>query len=428
MQMKAKAAIILDTRRIKKDKTYPVKLRVTYERKQQYYPIDFNLTETAFERTMFGQRQTADEKQLKRTMQAIEDKAADIINKLPLFDWNKFENLFFTNRAAKDTLNAAFDDYAKALRAEGRIGTAVTYECAQNSLNKYKPGAKFAEITPTFLHSYEKRMVANGCSITTVGIYLRSLRTLFSAAVADGLLTKDAYPFGKKRYEIPTGHNVKKALTLNDIAAIYSYPTAPGSTAEMAKSYWLFMYFCNGMNMKDLCLLQYDNIKGNVLEFERAKTARTKRKVETIRVPLCEDAKEIIASLGNPKENGSTFIFPVLTKGLTPVRQRELIQLKTHLVNEHMKAIAVALGIDSNVTTYVARHSFATILQRSGVPVSFISEALGHGNVQTTQNYLAGFEDESKAETLKALTAFKKIKSATTTLLSSEQFPVASKN
>ena len=69
------------------------------------------------------------------------------------------------------------------------------------------------------------------------------------------------------------------------------------------------------------------------------------------------------------------------------------------------------LGIESNVTTYAARHSAsATVLQRSGAPVSFITEALGHGNVQTTQNYLAGFEDESKAETLKALTAFKRIK------------------
>ncbi len=75
-----------------------------------------------------------------------------------------------------------------------------------------------------------------------------------------------------------------------------------------------------------------------------------------------------------------------------------------------MKLICTDLSIENNVTTYAARHSFATILQRSGAPVSFISEALGHGNVQTTQNYLAGFEDESKAETLKALTAFKRIK------------------
>ena len=71
------------------------------------------------------------------------------------------------------------------------------------------------------------------------------------------------------------------------------------------------------------------------------------------------------------------------------------------------RAIARQLGIESDCTTYAARHSFATILQRSGVSTEFISEALGHSNVKTTQNYLAGFEDESKKEVVKALTAFK---------------------
>lgn len=78
------------------------------------------------------------------------------------------------------------------------------------------------------------------------------------------------------------------------------------------------------------------------------------------------------------------------------------------VINEHMKGVAEKLGIGSDLTTYAARHSFATILQRSGVSAEFISEALGHSNVRTTQNYLAGFEDESKREVVKALTAFKK--------------------
>ena len=73
-----------------------------------------------------------------------------------------------------------------------------------------------------------------------------------------------------------------------------------------------------------------------------------------------------------------------------------------------MKIIAKNLSITNDVTTYAARHSFATVLQRSGVGTEFISEALGHSNVKTTQNYLAGFEDESKREIIKALTAFAK--------------------
>ena len=249
-------------------------------------------------------------------------------------------------------------------------------------------------------------MLKEGKSITTVGIYLRSLRTLFNNAIAEGLLTKDFYPFGKKRYEIPTGNNIKKALTLKDIGSIYHYKPEKGSTAERAKDYWIFMYLCNGMNVKDMSLLKYENIKSDILEFIRAKTARTKRKVEPIRAVLTDDVKAIIKKWGNKKNDGETFIFPILTKGLSPERERQLIQQLTGVINDHMKAIADKLEIDSDCTTCAARHSFSTVLQRSGVSTEFISEALGHSSVKTTANYLAGFEDESKRETIKALTAF----------------------
>lgn len=121
-------------------------------------------------------------------------------------------------------------------------------------------------------------MVGNGNSITTVGIYLRYLRTLINNAIAEGSLSREHYPFGKRKYDIPAADNIKKALTLKDIAAIYYYQPEAGTYADMAKDYWIFMYPCNGINVKDLCLLKYENLKENVLEFRRAKTVRTKKK------------------------------------------------------------------------------------------------------------------------------------------------------
>lgn len=403
----AKTATVLDSRRKKQDGTFPVKLRVTFERKQVYYPTPYDLTEKEFERVMFSKRLDGTEKALKKKVTAFENKAIEIIQALPIFTWKVFEKHYLTNRGAKDTINLAFADYAAELRETERIGTAVSYECAQSSLNKFEPGARFADVTTDFLRKYEKWMLNAGNSVTTVGIYLRSLRTLFNNAIGEGMLSKEYYPFGKKKFEIPTGNNTKKALTLKDIAAIYFYKPIAGTTADMAKDYWLFMYLCNGINVKDMCLLKYENIKGEVLEFERAKTTRTKRKVEPIRVALVDDVKEIIKKWGNTRKDGSTYIFPVLTRGITAVRERQLIQQLTGVINDHMKAITGVLGIETDCTTYAARHSFATILQRSGASTEFISEALGHSNVRTTQNYLAGFEDESKKETVKALTAFK---------------------
>ncbi|WP_197428790.1 tyrosine-type recombinase/integrase [Phnomibacter ginsenosidimutans] len=199
---------------------------------------------------------------------------------------------------------------------------------------------------------------------------------------------------------------MKKALTIDDISKIFYHQLPKDSTAEMCRDYWMFMYMANGINVKDMCLLKYSNVDGNTISFIRAKTARTKRIVEPIRIVLNDELKSIIAKWGN-EPDPKKFIFPVLEDGQDLERQRNLIQQLTHLINDHMKAIAADLGIERSVTTYFARHSFATILQRSGANVSFISEAIGHSSIRTTQQYLAGFEDEAKMEALKALTAFK---------------------
>ncbi|OQY92513.1 MAG: hypothetical protein B6D37_14570 [Sphingobacteriales bacterium UTBCD1] len=412
MPRSAKTSIILDTRRIKKNGLYPVKLRVTFERKQKYYPTPYDLTEKNFKRSLFGERQTDKEKELKKKILAFENKAIEIIEMLPVFAWHSFEKHYLTDRAAKGTLELAFSEYIEKLKEAERIGTAVSYECAQRSLSKFAPGIKLSDINNDFLQKYEKWMLGNGNSVTTVGIYLRSLRTLFNNAIAEGQLTKEYYPFGKRKYEIPTANNIKKALSLKDITSIYYFKPADGSTEAMAKDLWIFMYLCSGINVKDMCLLRYSNIKNDMLEFERAKTVRTKRNIEPIRIPLSDDAKSIIRRWGNKKVHGDEFIFPILSGKETPERQRQLIQQLTKLINCRMKVIADKLNITTDITTYVARHSFATILQRSGASTEFISEALGHSNIKTTKNYLAGFEDEKKKETFSALTAFKNIMQA----------------
>lgn len=385
-----------------------VTVRVTFERKKKYYPTGISLSLEDFEKL----KDLKIPKSLKETalkLHSFEMRAIEIIKELPFFTFASFEKKYFKNKAAGDSVEHSFKEYIEELRLEERFGTADSYECARVSFNKFAPNVKFIDISPELLFKYEKWMLNQGKSITTVGIYLRSLRTIFNNAINEGLLQKEFYPFGKKRYELPTSNNKKKALDLNDIARIYHYHAEKGSASERAKDLWMFIYLCNGINVKDLCLLRYENIKGDTLVFERAKTAKTKRNVEAIRIPLSEDAIDIIERWGNRKETSKTFVFPILAEGISAERERKLIKQVNQVINAHMKQIASELGIDNIVTTYAARHSFATILQRSGASTEFISEALGHSNVRTTQNYLAGFEDESKREINKALTAFKNI-------------------
>lgn len=404
---KPTTAIFIDKYHPKANGLCSVSIRVTFNRKKKYYPTPISITLEDFEKIQSPKPRNGF-KEISLKLQSYEKRAADIIEELQIFSWLSFEKKYLSNKAFSNSINEAFNIFSERLRQNEQIGTAVSYECAQRSLFNYESEATFADVTPEFLKKYEKWMLDNGKSVTTINIYLRSLRSIFNDAISDGLISKELYPFGKKKYELPTSNNIKKALSLKDIAAIYYYKAKEGSNAEMARDFWLFIYLCNGMNMKDLCLLKFANIKGDVLEYERAKTARTKRKVEPIRVALVEDAMKIIEKWGNKNKTPENYIFPVLTKENSAVRQRQLIQQITHLVNDHMKEIAKSLNITNDVTTYAARHSFATILQRSGVSIAFIGEALGHSNIKTTQNYLAGFEDESKKEMVKALTAFKK--------------------
>lgn len=417
--------IIIDSRRSLKDGTYPIKIRITFQRKQVYYSTPYNLSKEEFaevigiliskEKKNNAIKKSRNEiKAITLELQAYENKAANIIKKLPVFTWDLFEKHFLTNRIENDTISNAFDNCIVSLKRNDQIGTAVSYGCAKKSLENFISKTRFTDVTPDFLRRYEKWMLSNGKSVTTISMYLRHLRTVFNTAIYNELIPKEIYPFKRekdkdgKKYEIPTGNNVKKAMSLSDIELIFNCNIKKDSTAAWARDIWVFSYLCNGMNMKDVCLLKYKNIKGNMLAFVRAKTERTKRKVEPIRVAITPDVQRIISTYGNKDTDPENYIFPVLRKGLTAERKRQLVQQTTRLVNNHMKEIAKDLGIENNITTYSARHSFSTILQRSGVSISFISEALGHSNIMTTQSYLAGFEDEAKVEYAKVLTAFKK--------------------
>ena len=238
---------------------------------------------------------------------------------------------------------------------------------------------------------------------------LGALRTLINQSIENGLIIQKEYPFGKNRYIIPSGVNIKKALTLAEVEQIFHYPAVSGSQEEKARDFWIFTYLCNGVNMKDICLLRWKNIDGDKVKFVRAKTARTtKSKQKSVVAVLTEATHEIIRKWGNPNPDAEDRVFPFLPDEVTPQREVELIHYQIKFVNKYMKRIAENIGIDKDVTTYFARHSFATVLKRSGAPIEFISESLGHSDLRTTESYLDSFEDDTKREYAKALLNFKK--------------------
>lgn len=134
-----------------------------------------------------------------------------------------------------------------------------------------------------------------------------------------------------------------------------------------ARAFWLFCYFANGINPKDVALLKYKNIQGEYLIIERAKTERTVRTdPKPITIYVNEDMAAIIEELGNKDKNPENYIFPILYEGVTPLRQYDLIQLFIRSINDWMAKICEKLGIDKKATTIVTQHSFSTIMKNLG--------------------------------------------------------------
>lgn len=398
--------IVPDTRRALSDGAYPLKLRITYRGERKYYATGHHAKLTDWEKMQTGPVRG----RLLETRHATEEilvQARKCGGQLPVFSFRQFEKVFFPKRTKNDLVADIFNVYVKNLRENGQVGSAIAYKNACISLLKFRPNLRLDQVTVDFLRQYEKWYTASGKSITSVGIRMRHLRAIIRVAINEGNLPAESYPFGRGKYVIPEGRNIKKALFPQEIASIYSYKAEAGSDEEMARDCWLFIYLCNGLNVKDMCLLKYRNLDGDFLTFRRAKTKNTRRSAEPIRVALKEDTQRVIARWGQKTISADSYIFPFLTTGIPdPEVQHLQIRKAVLFINRYMKRIAAALGITKPVTTYCARHSFATVLKNSGVSTEFISEALGHSSLSTTRHYLDGFESNSIRKTTDLLLVF----------------------
>ncbi len=198
--------------------------------------------------------------------------------------------------------------------------------------------------------------------------------------------------------------DLQKVLTIEKIGRLVCCVAEQGTWQEKARDFFLFNYSGNGINMKDILLLKWGNIDGEYIRYVRAKTKRTNK---TCTVPITlyvnEEMRNIILRWGNPQSSAQDYLFPVLKEGLTPEREMAIIQQFIKMINKYLKLIAQELSIDKPITTYFARHSFATILKKSGVSPLFISESLGHASVRTTEIYLDSFEDDQRKSILENL-------------------------
>ena len=393
-------------------KVYPIKLRIIVGRKQKYYAIPntktngitLEATENDWKNKINSNKTKGKLRDIKLLMNQILQEVDEVIKNMETFGFDEFRELYFKEKRSEN-LYDVFEEYIETLKKENRISTAQSYQCALNSLKKYDPKMSFTKVDKELLTNYERWFLSQTIgevaqrkpSKTTVGIYTRSLRTIFNIALERGI-TKN-YPFGKGKYTPPAGQNIKKAISMDHIKKIVSYEAENKSSMDRSRDLWVFSYFSNGMNIKDICSIKEKDIKGELetIEFVREKTKLSSRgNQKTIEVIIVPETKTIIEKWCKFRNDPENYIFPFFEKEDIELIKRSKVMQLVKTTNKYLKKLSQELQLPQVITTYHARHSFASTLKESGAPVEFISEALGHANQQTTESYLKSFSRVQK--------------------------------
>lgn len=286
-------------------------------------------------------------------------------------------------------------------RKEGRIGTMQSFHTTLRNVAKYKGvGILIGDVTQEWLRGLEEFMGNRNKSITTIAINMRNIRTMMNVAKKRGFIREGQYPFGEDRFVIKTEEGKKKALDIKQIARIKNFK-GEDERLQRSRDIWLFIYFCNGINIADLVNLKYRDIVDGEIDYIREKTKRTTKTVRHVRAVITDDMRKIIDRWGNePRPDNYIFNLVEHTDDAKLAMDRK--NWFTKNFNNDLKMIGAVIGV-YGITSYSARHSYATILKKRGANIAYISESLGHTSLATTQIYLDSFDKDERIRNAKLL-------------------------
>jgi len=423
--MQATANIYIQKRESKRTASNlcPVKLCITYKRVRKYYSIKEKIKNHEWLYLSLSDAESLKKPKGKFKDKAIEykrivDDAIDIINDIEVFSFNQFEDKYFVQTASWDNFFAAMWEHIQNLKNDNRFGYASSFESTLRAVKEFHTGKKFSfnnrkdkvekraslylkgkelrfvDITKTWLKKFEQYLIKEGKSKSTRGIYLRNLKVLFNVAINEhNIQAKNPFT----NFKISTSENTKKALSMEQISLIANYETKHPQQ-RFYRDIFMFSFLAYGMNLADIARLKYSNISDNKLTYIREKTRNEEQTETTISVPITSQMQAIIDRYGNKTIGYDAFVFPILNPKWNAERIYAEIKQLTKQVNKYIRQVAINVGIKENVSSYYARHSWATISKNTGKTVDFISESLGHSSTAVTKRYLDSFEDKTKRE------------------------------
>ena len=337
------------------------------------------------------------DKQMEYQKQILELRAEDK-------EFTAFTLIESTKRIYKTkTVQDFFTELIEEFKSANRLGNAKVYKDTLATLNTFRNNnldIPFSDIDASWLIQFEKWLLDRGYTETSASLRFRTLRSVFNKAIERKIIRKDIYPFDTFKISKFSTKTKKRAISKDEIKIILRlYLSNESKLIQLSRDIFVFSYLQGGINLTDIANLKYENIIDNRLHYIRQKTKRE------FNILLQDEAKNIIDKYYDANKSEQDYIFPILNKKIhiTAIQKFNRIHKYTGHINKNLKTIEKLAGLEANLTTYVARHTYATVLKRSGVNTSVISESLGHSSEKVTQIYLDSFENSQIDEAMKNL-------------------------
>lgn len=298
----------------------------------------------------------------------------------------------FTNEC---TLFNFMENIIIKLKQNGKIRTSETYTSALNSFKRFRldEDVMLDRLNSDLMERYEAWHRQRGVAPNTISFYLRIIRAVYNRAVEEGII-ENTFPF--RHVYTGVDKTVKRALPIQLIKKIKTLDLSLMPSLDFARDMFLMSFYLRGMSFIDMAFLKKTDLKYGYLTYRRRKTGQ--------RLTI-EWTREMRSILKKYPENESQYLLPIIKNPNT--NERYTYRNVGYNINHNLKNIGGMVGVQIPLTLYVARHSWASAAKAKGIPLSVISEGMGHDNENTTKIYLASLDtsvvDRANSIILKSL-------------------------
>ena len=404
--MKIKIVPILRKDRMSKNGSAPIHIRVTHNRKSRFVGTGVTIPIDSWD--IEKQRIKPNTPDSQELQLQIDKKISELNRRIKKLEALEIEvtldNLLETNgRKVNCTIGECLDSTITRLESLGKYASASKHRSLRSRLSQYRSlNIQMNEIDLTFLRDFELFLRKIGNTNNSIATKFAIFKAAYNKALSEGLFIHKSNPFSKYKVGSLWTKTRKRAITKEDVQRLAELEIESEnrfSYRDFARDIFLFSYYAAGINFTDIASLRYCDIINGRISYSRNKT----QKLLSFR--LIPNAMAIIEKYSRKKHTADDYIFPILDRRVHTTPQQ--IFNRTHKVlrkvNRELKVLGEMIGLQIPLTTYVARHTYATVLKRSGVNIAIISESLGHSDLSTTQIYLDSFENSQIDEAMKNL-------------------------